>query len=840
MGRELRYSCPKCEFGISIQKTFNKKFMIACSKCGLQDIVDYAKNIDEVYLEFLARYDCGQTPDKKEMHSQLKEEGIIRDKKEIESMIGNNTPDSITRDVLFSNKDYISYYKTIKEPEPEFGLPVDEMGLSDGVTQYLHEKNIARFYKFQEDAILEIISGANVVITAPTASGKTEAFAIPVIHKIAKDVKSGTISAVFVYPTKALSRDQLPKIQEIAKRAGLSAAVFDGDTKQKERLEILDNPPNIIVTNFDVIHYHLMYRTKFASLLMSTQFLIVDEAHVYSGIFGSNVHYIIKRLKRVCKKIQFVAASATLDNALEFCEHLFGEKMHLVAGSGKKGETDFVMIFPSLRTQRALTIDLLEKLVTKKHKTMVFSNSHLNSELVAMQAKKKKIDIRVHRAGLMANYRSFVEKSFKDDKIMSISCTPTLELGIDVGNVDGVISSTIPVNRLMQRIGRAARKGQRGFAFLALGNDPISQYYKNHPDNYFEDVEKTYIDPKNPFVEEFHVLAMACDKPIVKHELSEHSEAIQKHVDSGRLVLQENRYVPNYDSIKEMLEEYSIRGIGKSIDIFYNDKKLGERVLPMALEELHESAIYFLAGTRYKVKEFDYPQKQYAKLAAIPRDYPYYTKALTEEWPTIETVYEKRRAFGIEVYFCKLHIQKQVYGYVNIELGQEVTQGQKVLLEKPLEYDFVTKGIVIHAPKPSSQMESSENPEYVEASGYHATEHIIIEGSNMVTGGVSQDLGGISLGTSGLIFIYDGAIGGNGASKALYDRLEKAFERSLSIVKECPCNNEAGCPRCTFSYRCGNNNEFLHKKASQEILQKINDGEITEIIEPTEGDKPLV
>lgn len=839
-GCELRYSCPKCEFGLAIQKTFNKKFMIMCSECGLQDIVDYAKNIDEVYLEFLARFDQGQTPDKKEINAQLKEEGIVRDKKEIERMIGDNSPDSLTKDVLFSKKDYISYYKTITEPEPEFGSPIDEIGLNDGITQYLSKKNITRFYKFQEDSILEIISGSNVIITAPTASGKTEAFSIPIIQKISKDAKSGTILAVFVYPTKALSRDQLPKIQEIAKSAGLSAAVFDGDTKQKERLEILDNPPHIVVTNFDVIHYHLMYRTKFASALSTLQYLIVDEAHVYSGIFGSNVHYIIKRLKRICKKIQFVAASATLDNAKEFCEQLFGEKMQMISGTGKKGETDFVMIFPSLRSQRALTIDLLEKLVTKKHKTMVFSNSHLNSELVAMQAKKKKIDIRVHRAGLMANYRNFVEKSFKEDRIMSISCTPTLELGIDVGNVDGVISSTIPVNRLMQRIGRAARKGQKGFAFLALGNDPISQYYKNHPGNYFEDVEKTYIDPKNPYVEEFHVLAMACDKPIVRHELSEHFEAIQRHIDQGRLVLQENRYVPNYDSIKGTINEYSIRGIGKSIDIFYNDKKLGERVLPMALEELHESAIYFLAGTRYKVKEFDYPQRQYAKLAQIPRDYPYYTKALTEEWPTIETVYEKRRAFGIEVFFCKLHIQKQVYGYVNIELGQEVTQGQKVLLDKPLEYDFVTKGIVIHVPKPTVQMESSENAEYVEASGYHATEHIIIEGSNMVTGGVSQDLGGISLGTSGLIFIYDGAIGGNGASKALYDRLEKAFERSLTIVKECPCSNESGCPRCTFSYRCGNNNEFLHKKASQEILQKINDGEMTDVTEPTEGDKPLV
>ncbi|HEY8110271.1 MAG TPA: DEAD/DEAH box helicase, partial [Candidatus Nitrosotenuis sp.] len=696
------------------------------------------------------------------------------------------------------------------------------------------------FYKFQEEAIREIIFGQNVVITAPTASGKTEAFAIPVIQKIASENNKGGIFAIFVYPTKALARDQLPKIREIAESVGVTADVFDGDTKESERAKILDSIPQIIVTNFDVLHYHMMYRTKFASACSTAKFLVVDEAHVYSGIFGSNVHYIIKRLKRICKKIQFVASSATLDNAKEFCENLFGAKMGLVQGAGKKGETDFVMIFPSLRTQRALMIDLLEKLTSKKHKTMVFSNSHLNSELIAMQARKKKIDIKVHRAGLMANYRNFVEKSFKEDKLSAISCTPTLELGIDVGNVDGVISSTIPINRLLQRIGRAARKGQRGFAFLALGNDPISQYYKNHPDNYFEDIEQTYIDPKNPFVEEFQVLAMACDKPIAMHEMMEHSETIKKHIEAGNLVLQENRYAPNYTMIKDVQSEYSIRGIGKSIDIFLNEKKVGDRVLPMALEELHESAIYFLAGMRYKVKEFDYPKKQFAKLVSIPRNYPYYTRALTEEWPTIETIYEKRRAFGAEVCFCKLHIQKKVYGYVNIELGQEVTQGQKILLDNPLEYDFVTKGIVIHAPRPADEMKKSENSEYTEASGYHATEHIIIEGSNMVTGGVSQDLGGISLGTSGLIFIYDGAIGGNGASKALYDRLEKALERSLHIVKECPCTNEAGCPRCTFSYRCGNNNEFLHKKASSEILQRINDGEITDIIEPTEGDRPLV
>jgi DEAD/DEAH box helicase domain-containing protein len=409
-----------------------------------------------------------------------------------------------------------------------------------------------------------------------------------------------------------------------------------------------------------------------------------------------------------------------------------------------------------------------------------------------------------------------------------------------VGNVDCVISSTIPVNRLIQRIGRAARKGQRGYAFLALGNDPISQYYKNHPNDYFEDIEKIYIDPKNPFVEEFQVLAMACDRPISKHELKEHQEVIEHHIIKENLTVFNNRIIPNFNKINSMLSEYSIRGIGKSIDIFLNGKKVGDRVLPIALEELHKDAIYFLAGTRYKVKEFNYPEKNYAKLERIPKDYPYYTKSLTEEWPTIETVFENRKAKGVEVAFCKLHIQKKVYGYVNIELGQEITQGEKVELETPLEYDFITKGIVFHAPRPLKIIEKAEDEDYAEASGYHATEHIVIEGSNMITGGVSQDLGGISLGTSGLIFIYDGAIGGSGASKALYDRFEKALERSMFIIKECPCQNEAGCPRCTFSYRCGNNNEFLHKYSALEILERINSGEKTELIDPTEGDRPLV
>lgn len=196
--------------------------------------------------------------------------------------------------------------------------------------------------------------------------------------------------------------------------------------------------------------------------------------------------------------------------------------------------------------------------------------------------------------------------------------------------------------------------------------------------------------------------------------------------------------------------------------------------------------------------------------------------------------------FDVQVAYCALHINKRVTGYVNIEIGSEVAKGKKVMLEEPFEYDFVTKGLVFRAPRPMGSIGSAKDPLYVEMSSYHAAEHVVIEGSSMITGGASQDLGGISLGSSGLIFIYDSSVGGNGASKVLFDRLEKAFARSKSMLSECPCKSESGCPRCTYSYRCGNNNEYLHKYAALEVYDRILKNEHTDIGEPAEGERSLV
>ena len=838
---------------------YDGRLIIVCSGCGICTLVPSMINLDEAYLEFLSMYDSGHMTEIESLKSLMEHEKLLRPTAEIDTMIlrNNSNDNEILKGILHSQKDYVVDYKVIQEPEPELGNKIEHLPVDNAVIDALMELQIKNLYKFQEEAVKTFLRGKDVVVVAPTASGKTEAFCIPVLQKISEELSlfrsskskiraKRKVFAIFVYPTKALARDQLSKIRQLAEPLGIYANVFDGDTTSKQRDSILSSPPEIILTNFDVLHYHLLKSTKFSHLISDAGFLVIDEAHIYTGIFGANVHYIIRRLERMSRnrKLQIIAASATLPNAEEFCMSLFGRKMNVVYGKGRKGKINFIILFPSLRSRRSLMIDLVKQMATSNHKTIAFNKSHLGSELLAFYLSKQGLKIKVHRAGLLPTERKIVEQSFRNGKLMAISATPTLELGIDIGDVDAIVSDIVPINRLIQRVGRAARSGQEGYGFLTLGNDPISQYYKSHPSDYMADQELAYTDPSNPFVEEHQVLAMACDKPISMTESSAMVNIIQRLTSKGLLHMSNGKFLPDFSKAMIVLRDFSIRGLGTGTDILFSGKLVGERSLPQALEELHDNAIYFLSGKRYEVKKLHFNSKRerrsYAELTRIPDDYPYYTKAVVDELPNILSTYEHKRTIGIEVRYCSLKIQKRVLGYSNIEIGQEVAKGTKVMFEDPVEFQFVTKGLVFRAPRPVNTLKNASDEQYVEMSGYHASEHVMIEGSTMITGGASQDLGGISLGSSGLIFVYDGAIGGNGASRVLYDKFENALERSLRILTECSCKSESGCPRCTYSYRCGNNNEYLHKIAAIEVLKRVSEREETQIEDVIPMDRTLV
>lgn len=858
-----KYRCPNCTSlnSLRVNRIFDGRLLFTCEKCHVCSVLPFYNNLDETYLEFLDRFDNGYVTIFEDLKIILEKEKLVRSKTEIEKMIKKSKiNNNLINEILYSDLDYVVDVIKLEESKIAIGKELDELPLDDTILNQLKSRNILTLYKFQEEAIFNILREKNTVIIAPTASGKTEAFCLPILQKIYDlknqlNIKNVTFShnqnefgikqikAVFIYPTKALARDQLSKIIEYSKNMNIMVKIFDGDLNANEKQNFYEFPPDIVITNFDSLHYHLLNNTKLIKLLNTLEYLVVDEVHTYTGIFGSNVHYIIKRLERIInnKELHLIACSATLRNVKEFCDLLFSRKMEIVNGIGKKGHTNFAILYPSLRSNKSLVIELIKK-ITKKHKTLVFSNSHISAELIAFTSSKQGIKIGVHRAGLPPKDRKVVENSFKNGIIDVISSTPTLELGIDIGDVDAVISNLVPVNRLVQRLGRAARKGQEGYAFLTLGNDPISQYYKNHPADYFVDEEIPYIDPFNPIIMENQILAMCFDRPISKLESKNYLLTLSKLERKGLVIFSNGKYLPNREK-QNILKNYSIRGIGNVVDILFNGKIIGNRNLPQALEELHDDAIYFLSGRRYKVKKLILDQeseRNFAEIDKIPINYPYYTKSIMEEYPEVIESFEEKEIFGIKLRYCSLNIFKKVLGYSNIEIGKEINQGKKVFLSEPITYNYTTKGFIFRVPSPIEILKMASEKEKVEVSGYHATEHVLIEGSSMLTGGASQDIGGISLGDTGMIVIHDGSIGGNGASKSLFDKFELAVKRAHSILIECTCENDDGCPRCTYSYRCGNNNEYLHKKAAIEVLNRILNMEKTDLLDFNRSQQTLI
>jgi DEAD/DEAH box helicase domain-containing protein len=827
----IRYRCPKCRGRIKVQRLYDSRYIFSCNNCKINYILlPSSDNFDIAYVEFLESYDEGKVKEGFDLEKKLIEEGLLRSKEEILSMISSqglksNELPKVVKHTLESRQDYIVDYRLLKGEIPRFGKSWEELGIDKRLVKVLKEAGVIKPYKFQEKAIEAVKNGDDLVIVAPTGSGKTEAFAIPIIDEISKERYREGVRAVFTYPTKALSRDQLPKLRYYTRALGLRVEVFDGDTPKRDRERIIEEKPEIVITNFDSLHLHMMHRTKFSKILRTIRYLVVDEIHTYIGTFGSNVHFIIKRLERLVGKLQVIGASATLANPKELAENLLGRNVKLIKeDEGRRAKIHFVILFPTLRSRWSLVIELARLLKKNGYRTLIFSNSHFGAELTAFNCRNSGVLVEVHRAGLMPEHRRRVEEQFKHGILDAISSTPTLELGIDIGIVNAVVSELVPINRLIQRIGRIGRRGQESIAFLALReNDPISQHYRQNPHQYYEDFEYGYVDPKNPVIAKFQLLASALDKPLRRIDYLGFEDTANNLEKEGFLIKRNNLLFPAYQKALALLKDYDIRGSGKFVSIYHGKRKIGERNLPQAIEELHPGAIYFLAGKRYKVTSlFLKSGGGKADVEPLPIKYPFYTKPLLEDWPIVEKIYEKRMEFGVEVIYCDLRIKKKVIGYVQLRIGEDMLKGEKIYLDGPVEYEFKTKGIVFKAPIPIRIIKEREkDANYILPSGFHATEHVIIEGTNMVTGGVAGDLGGISLGSTGLIFIYDASEGGNGASRVLFERFKHAILRAKEILYNCSCKSESGCPRCTYSYKCGNNNEYLHKGAGIEILQRI-------------------
>ncbi len=705
---------------------------------------------------------------------------------------------------IFHCEDEIVYYRIFRPFKPNPTIPLERARILKPLERSLRNRGIVKLYPFQLEAIELLRKGKNVMITAPTGFGKTEAFVIPMLERIAL---KGGIGIIF-YPTKALAKDQELKLKFYAKSLGLKAVRFDGDSTLGERRDVLKGEADVILTNPDMVDYHLRNTPTFRKIAGNVVFVAVDELHTYSGLLGTNMHYLIKRLERF-SDFQIACASATIANAKDFAEEIFEREFVHVHGEQRKSTLHFIMRFtPSIYSSVRNLVGAL-----KGKKMLIFGNSYKVVETIGWILRREGIDVAVHKGGLPKEVRERVEKDFREGRLKVVVATPTLELGIDIGDVDVVISELVSYSQFLQRVGRAGRKGQESIGILLLREeDVISNYYRLKPEDYFKDEQYCYVEKYNDEVMKFQLLSMIMERPLERSELREEWLAVVERLKEMGLVIElDGIFIPTSNA-SEFFVHFNMRGIGESVRMVKRGKIVGERNLPIAIKELFPGSVIIHNGKRYIVKSIDLKEK-----VAQLEENPYGTEVTEPLYTSIPRIVRVENVKGSSAY-CSLEITIIVYGYVERDVFSREKKGRTRYLDEPVSYTFPTKGFVFSAPMPDPM-----DYEDFYAGTFHALEHVLIEASDALTGGGSQYMGGIST-PEGDIFVYDATIGGSGLSKLLFTRLERAFKIAYDVLKNCECKRVDGCPKCTYSYQCGNNNQPLNRIGAMNVLEKLLKG----------------
>jgi DEAD/DEAH box helicase domain-containing protein len=874
--------CPKCGSRLDFHKG-GDIWTVTCSSCNVEVSVGGRKtDLFDAYEAYIAQLQAGTAmsmtdyrkkkylgsgaDEPRKRRRSLDSTSRVQSKEEIKKLVGEGGAnlDELSeplRNLLNSGRDYLVKYQLLPASDAEYGIDTDKLNMPTRLKEYLRDRDITRLYEFQEDSYRAIENGEDLVIAAPTGQGKTEGFILPIIRKLLLSVQDAFenpgVRALLIYPTKALARDQYDKIKQMCETSNLTVSIFDGDVSQNDRQRIYDAPTDIMLTNPDVLHYHLGWKqSRLVPLLRTVQFVVLDEIHLYTGSMGTNVYYILKRLQLEAGRFQKIGASATVSNPKEFAETLFDTEVRLVASeTAKRGPVHFMMYYPGMRSKYSMIVDLVSQLQSGDFKTLVFGNTHSEAEVLNMLISAAGVKSKVHRAGLPKKYRSDVEDQFKSGILPVIVSTPTLELGIDIGDLDSVVSMIVSITRLTQRVGRAGRKGQESVAILALReNDPISSFYRHEPDKYFSDIDAAYMEPENEVVGYYQLVAAAMSGKLRVSDFTRHREILEKLESEGLIHIQDdgNVRVVDFNQARKQWRSYSIRGIGDTVQIKSGNKGLGERSMPMAAQELHPGAIYLHGGNNYLSVDFKYTPGL-GRASVIPHtNKNEHTKPLYSTMPRIIDIVERSKILGLNAIYCTLEMTQTVDGYVKKETrsGRVINRSS---LSTPLIYKYQTRGFAFTAPEPvkavnnhiSGNLSDLKGPRMGPAELYggafHALEHVVIESSDMLTGGGTREIGGVSMGDSGIIFVYDGSPGGNGASKLLFTKLDEAFMRAKTILETCDCLTIDGCPLCTYSYHCGNNNSPLFKLGALESIKRIlKKVETTVDTEGYVGYQPLV
>src|SRR5688572_26166777 len=520
----------------------------------------------------------------------------------------------------------------------------------------LRDRGIEQLYTHQAAAVGHALAGRHVVITTPTASGKTLCYNAPVLSSVLKDPST---RALYLFPTKALAQDQLAELHELSNRLSrpddleIGVFTYDGDTPQDARRAIRGRA-HVVLSNPDMVHSGILpHHPRWAKLFENLKFVIIDELHAYRGVFGSHLGNIVRRLDRVCRHYgsspTFICSSATIANPKDLAERLTGAPFELVQKSGApRGEKFFIFVNPPVvnaqlgirRSYLAETRRVAIEFLKRGLQLIVFAQSRLSTEILTTYMKDAFAGpfgaadvVRGYRGGYLPLRRREIERGLRNGEVRCVVSTSALELGIDIGALDVAVMAGYPgsIAGTWQRAGRAGRRSGRSAAVLVASSAPIDQFVARNPDYFFDaSPEHALVNPDNLHILLDHVKCAAFELPFT-------STATFGAFDVQEMlsILSEEGFVQKAGEQWQWTHEsypadaVSLRSVSSDnfiiVDLTNGERVIGETDFTSGPSVLHEKAIYIVEGTLYQVERLDFDGRK-AFVRAVECDY--YTDAI--------------------------------------------------------------------------------------------------------------------------------------------------------------------------------------------------------------------
>lgn len=722
------------------------------------------------------------------------------------------------------------HLKHIPAVNASYGEAAD---IPEELSSILLKNKIDKLYSHQVEAIKKIRNNENVIISTPTASGKSLIYNLAILERLIKDEKS---KALYIFPLKALEQDQLKTLasylKEIKSRK-ITADIYDGDTSQYKRRKIRSRIPDILLTNPDMLHMGILpYHNKWQKLFENLEYVIIDEVHTYRGIFGSHMNQIIKRLKRICRMYgadpKFILLSATINNPGDFGSILIDDDLSVVDSSGSPRADQYFMFLNPEVSSNFSAARLFAYCIQAGFRTISFTQSRQVTELIHIWTSrlspelKKKVSS--YRAGFMPEERREIEKRLATGDLLGVVSTSALELGIDIGYLDICILVGYPgtVINTWQRGGRVGRSGRESMIVMIAKPDALDQYFVKHPDDLFgRSYEAAILDPENEFVIRSHLPCAADESPIKgddsiywQNDLNTHLENLELEGSLARTADEP----PSWYSIKSRPQKrVNIRSVGDSYTIF--DKSTGAAIGTIdgmrVFKECHPGAIYLHMSKQYAVESIDIDHRDIIVNSA---DLNYFTRVRSDKDTEIIEIKRSKPEGQFIVKEGAVRVTEKVTEY-----EKRVLPGQELMGVFPLdlpEQTFETHGFWIEIDPVIDTLVEKFSLNLM--GGIHAIEHGAIGIFPLFALCDRNDIGGIcytlhpQIGKTA-IFIYDGHPGGVGLARRGFEVISNLLEKTLNHIKGCEC--EEGCPSCIHSPKCGSGNNPLDKKSAVTILE---------------------